>query len=445
MPIGQDNSLGSITIEDVPIPRVEIELSDPAAELQLVHAPANIGKVLALVRLHTHPLGTVVLDGASGISWRAHASAVWAAMSQPINAHLIEDGLQPAPEIDALRATTQMNPECARRRATILASAPRITVVVATRERPNQLRACLDSLLQLQYPEYEVLVVDNDPVSEDTARLIEENFGNRVRYLREDRRGQCWARNRGLKAAETGIVAFTDDDVVVDRHWLTGIAEGFAAATDVACVTGPILPEQLDTPSQLLLHHQCGWGNFRFVQAVVDMGDNKPNDPAFPLTVGRAGSGPNMAFATPILRRLGGFDPALGAGTKLYGGDETAAFVRIVLRHQLVYQPAAIVWHRHQREMEELKKSPNDMTTGAFLASVMLHEPAMWGQMLRSVPAGIAWAVSSSSRHHQAQSVGPQGKREPLKKLSILFGPIRYAVSRWKLRKLFGPQDTINS
>jgi glycosyltransferase involved in cell wall biosynthesis len=79
-----------------------------------------------------------------------------------------------------------------------LANAPRITVIVASRERPNDLRACLDSLFELDYPAFEIVVVDNDPVSDDAARLIKEHFADRMRYLREDRRGLAWAHNRGL-------------------------------------------------------------------------------------------------------------------------------------------------------------------------------------------------------------------------------------------------------
>ena len=221
MPAGHDTALGTITVDDVPVPRVDIELSDPPTELQLVNAPAQARKILALIGLHSHPLGTIVLDGASGIAWQAHASAVWSAMSEAINAHLTEDVLPAVAEASSLCATTPLA-ECARRRAAVLASAPPITVIVATRERPNDLRACLDSLLQLEYPAYEILVVDNDPVSDDTARLIEEDFAARVRYVRENRHGLAWAHNCGLKQVKTDIVAFTDDDVVVDQHWLTG-------------------------------------------------------------------------------------------------------------------------------------------------------------------------------------------------------------------------------
>jgi GT2 family glycosyltransferase len=362
-------------------------------------------------------------------------------MRKSINAHLVADGLPAAADADSLCVTTPLVPECARRRAAVLASAPRITVIVATRERPNELRACLDSLLQMDYPAYEIVVVDNDPISDDTARLIEEDFAGRVSYLRENRRGLAWAHNRGLKEVKTDIVAFTDDDVVVDRHWLSAIAEGFGAAAEVGCVTGLILPEQLDTPAQLLLHQHGAYDTKGFAQQVFDTGDNRPDDPLFPITAGKLGSGANMAFATQLLRRHGGFDPALGIGTKTCGGDDLAALVRVVLRHRLVYQPAAIIWHRHHREMAALRKQAFSfgVGTGAFLTSVMLHEPRMWAPLLRCVPAGIAAVVNSPSPRHRSRYGGLPGTLERLEKWSMLYGPIRYAQSRWGVRKLSSP------
>lgn len=444
MPVGRDASLGSITVDDVPIPRVEIELSDPPTELQLVHAAAKVGKVLALIRLHSRPLGIVVLDGTKGTSWQAHASAVWLAMSDTIIAHLKEDGLAAVADIDALRVPTSILPECERRRAAVLANAPQITVIVATRERPTELQTCLVSLLEIDYPAYDIVVVDNDPVSDDTVRLVKGNFGERVRYLREDRRGLAWAHNCGLRQVEADIVAFTDDDVVVDPHWLTSIAEGFAAEADVACVTGLILPEQLNTPAQLLLHQYIGYGYYGFTQRVFDMGRNRPADQAFPLSVGKAGSGANMAFATRVLRQQGGFDPALGIGTKTYAGDETAAFVRTVLRHQLVYQPAAIVWHRNHRDIAMSKEAFHlGISTGALLTSVMLHERTMWAPMLRCAPPAIVGLLKRSGSRDRSPAVGLPNRLKRLQKLNMLRGPFRYGQSRWRVRQLSRPSDKV--
>ena len=82
----------------------------------------------------------------------------------------------------------------------------------------------------------------------------------RFRYVREPRPGLSCARNRGLAEASADIVAFTDDDVGVDPWWLNGIARGFRAASDVACVTGLIATAEIDNAAQLYFHLREGWG-----------------------------------------------------------------------------------------------------------------------------------------------------------------------------------------
>src|SRR5262249_21750234 len=98
---------------------------------------------------------------------------------------------------------------------------PLVSVVIATHDRPGRLAACLDSLLRQDYPHFDVIVVDNAPSSSETAELIASRYAptGRVRYLREDTPGLGRAHNRGLAHVAAPIVAFTDDDVIVDSRW----------------------------------------------------------------------------------------------------------------------------------------------------------------------------------------------------------------------------------
>ncbi len=100
----------------------------------------------------------------------------------------------------------------------------------------------------MSYRPFEVVVVDNAPSSEATREAVLAEYGgdSRVRYVREPRPGLSCARNRGLEEAAADIVAFTDDDVIVDRWWLDGIWRGFQAAPEVACVTGLIATAQIE-------------------------------------------------------------------------------------------------------------------------------------------------------------------------------------------------------
>ena len=308
--------------------------------------------------------------------------------------------------------------------------------MVATRERPGSLSACLDSLARLEYPDYEVVVIDNDPATDDTAKLVRHSAESRIRYARENRRGLAAAHNRGLQLAEGSIVAFTDDDVIVDRHWLTEVARAFQADTDVACVTGLIMPAELQTPAQVLLEAH---GHFSkgFDQRVLDLGAHRPADPLFPFTAGQLGSGANMSFDRDTLRKLGGFDPAIGTGTLARGGDDLAAFFAVIASgHRLVYQPSALVWHCHRRDLDSLAGQAYGygVGLGAYLASALANYPASIGRALHCAPAGLAYAFRTSSpRNAHLQGVWPR-QLTRLERRGLAFGPVAYGVSRWRTR-----------
>ena len=181
--------------------------------------------------------------------------AVRNTLAGSIDRHLLADGLDPASlDLWAGGAALDESPCLEERRRTLAAGKP-VTVVIATRNRPERLDACLDTILALDYPAFDIVVVDNDPTTSDTVELVSARGAatGRIRYLREDRRGLGAAHNRGLAAASGSIVAFTDDDVAVDRHWLSELAAPFVADPGVAGATGLIMPAELETPAQLML------------------------------------------------------------------------------------------------------------------------------------------------------------------------------------------------
>ena len=92
-------------------------------------------------------------------------------------------------------------------------------------------------MLDLSYENFEVIVVDNDPSDPVTAKLFESDFADvpNARYIAEPKRGLSAARNRGIAAARGDIIAFTDDDIVVDKEWLSALVGGFDEAGDIVC------------------------------------------------------------------------------------------------------------------------------------------------------------------------------------------------------------------
>ncbi|OWY79988.1 hypothetical protein B9C99_20180 [Rhodococcus sp. BUPNP1] len=445
-----------LSLDDLPVPRTDIELSDPPRYLRFTGEVGTPTKIVALIRFHTHPMGVVVLDATRGPEWSTHAPQVWAEVGDAVNSHLESDGLRRVSDVNALSSgaclqnpSESKGPRCLRRRDEVLERAPFITVVVATHDRPESARACLDALTSMVYPGFEIVVVDNDPSDERTARMVMSYQDARVRYLREDQRGLASAHNCGLAAARGPIVAFVDDDVVVDAHWLTAIAEAFTSTDGVGCVTGLILPAQLETPAQLLLEQHGGFDK-GFEMRCFDDDRMRPADRLFPFTAGQFGSGANMAFDTAILRALGGFDPAIGAGTFARGGDDLASFFRVVTAgHRLVYQPAAVVWHRHHRDMPALCNQAYGygVGLGAFVASSVTRNPRTILTLLRRLPRGLGYALRSSSTRNRDRYTDLPAEIATLERRGLLFGPIAYLVSRWRTRHFsslqsYGPGGT---
>ncbi|MGH2895781.1 MAG: glycosyltransferase family A protein, partial [Solirubrobacteraceae bacterium] len=119
--------------------------------------------------------------------------------------------------------------------------APRsVSVIVTTCGNPPTLERCLRSVLHSDYDDFEVIVVDHGPPSPDTARMLVTRFPGelRLRYLEEPWSSASMARNTGLARAEGVIVAFIDDDALVDAQWIRHSVEALLGEGDVVCVTG---------------------------------------------------------------------------------------------------------------------------------------------------------------------------------------------------------------
>ncbi|PYC84042.1 glycosyl transferase family 2 [Streptomyces tateyamensis] len=419
-PAARDSLYTPVRVVELDLAR-PYELRSPDGRIQ-PDAGSDAG-VLALVRLHGHPLGLVSSTGSAG----GHA-----ALCRALAAAAHRELAVPVPMVSAVRAPVGT----AAATTTPSAAAPLISVVVATRDRPGQLRGCLDSLLRSDYPHFEVIVVDNAPSSEATRRLITARYPGRVRYLREPAAGLARAHNAALPAVRGELCAFTDDDTLADRRWLAALAEAFGQDPRVGCVTGLILAAELQTPSQLQLERLSG---FAKGFAPLRWSLERPGpDPLFPFTAGKFGSGANMAFRTSTLRRLGGFDPATGTGTPARGGDDLLAFLRVLAAgHTLVYQPEALIWHHHRRNPEAVPAQAFGYGAGfgAFMAAAVVHEPRLATALLRRLPRGAALALQHAARHAATAPQTPGLGRLELRGLA--YGPVGYLRSR-RLARLIG-------
>ncbi|MFI2427762.1 glycosyltransferase [Streptomyces sp. NPDC018955] len=320
---------------------------------------------------------------------------------------------------------------------------PYASVVVATRERAGQLARALDSLLAQEHPRFEIVVVDNAPVTGDTRELVERKYGERVRYVCEPAPGLAVAHNRGLAAARGEVIAFTDDDVVADPRWLAELTAPFAADPRLGCATGLILPARLRTPAQVLLESHGGFAK-GFTPTTYDPADPPRDEPLFPFTAGRFGSGANMAFRTEVLRSVGGFDPATGAGTPARGGDDLYGFVRVLAQgHRLHYTPYALVWHHHRETWADLETQAYGYGAGltAYLTAVLVNRPALLPAFLARLPRGLAHARaltevrgadtdSGAPGAHGARTHPWPRRLSRLQRRGMLYGPLGYLRAR---------------
>jgi GT2 family glycosyltransferase len=314
------------------------------------------------------------------------------------------------------------------------------SVVVATRERPAALNRCLESLLELDYPEYEIVVVDNAPRTSATSELLaSDRFRRRVKYVREPRAGLAAAHNRGIAEVSGAFVAFTDDDVTVDPLWLLELARGFELAERVGCVTGLIVPAELETRAQLVAERLWGF-NKGFREQTFDRETGR-GDPLYPYTAGTFGSGANMAFETEVLRRLGGFDPATGAGTVARGGDDLSAFFTVISAgYRLVYNPAALVWHAHHADYAALKRQAYGYGVGltAFLTKTVVDRPGRLLELARLSRHGVVRVLDPRAGRGPTSS-GEDGLARPAglaraERRGMLYGPAAYLRSRCRTR-----------
>lgn len=318
---------------------------------------------------------------------------------------------------------------------------PAVSVVIGTRNRPDHVVECIERVLKQPYPSpVEVIVVDNGSADGSTGEAIERDFGNddRVRYMTEVRPGLSRARNIGLSAARYGITAFLSDDIRVDSLWLLALARGFARHPSVDCVTGICPPAYLDTPEQLMFEGAMSWGSRQGFRAAVHEFDSS-TDPLHPYRIGGFANGSNMAYRTEPFRRLGGFDEALGPGTRARGGEDLDAPIRVLAAGgRVAFEPAAIGWHADRYDDRPFHQHLYTYGLGltAFLTKHVL-DPSLRGAVLRRIPRGLPLLVKGFAEQDEVlQRAKPLTVRLRLWHLAgRLAGPVAYLRSRSARRR----------
>lgn len=253
------------------------------------------------------------------------------------------------------------------------------SLIICTRDRPDELARCLASLSSQSRTPDEVIVVDN--ASRD-GRTREVALAAGVTYVREDRPGLDRARNTGLLATRSEILVYTDDDTELHPRWFEQMVSGFDGE-QVMAVTGLVLPARLDTEAQWLF--ETHWSFSRgfepydygpeFYQAFRARGC-----PAWLI-----GAGASMAFRRAVVEKVGLFDERLDVGASGCSGDSEYWYRILAAGYTCRYVPSAVVFHHHRLDLTGL--------SGQIFNYMRGHVSALLVQYERTGDRGNLWRL----------------------------------------------------
>jgi glycosyltransferase involved in cell wall biosynthesis len=238
------------------------------------------------------------------------------------------------------------------------AERPCVTVAICTKDRAWSLEPCLRSLVPLQFPkegdapQFEILVVDNAPTDGSTRDLV--NSQPAARHFVEPKPGLNFARNTAVRQATGDYIAFLDDDVAVDPAWFSGLLRAISENPDAGCITGPVMPMELESRAQVLFEDR---GGFSRGFATTRQTQHTIGNFTHPCNAGTFGAGCNMVLRRDLLFRIGLFDESLDTGAPLPGGGDLDIFYRVLRAETpLVYESSMAVYHRHRKDYEGLRR-----------------------------------------------------------------------------------------
>jgi len=233
---------------------------------------------------------------------------------------------------------------------------PEVTVVISTRNRPEFLRDCLESIAALTTSRpAEAVVVDQSDrdrqLGQAEVATLTRHGAVRVRYLPSATVGASRGRNLGIQAARAPIVAVTDDDCRAAPDWVDALCDLFDADPELAMVCGRVLPAGA-----------AGTGPDAVAVHTAERG--KPFRPG--RDPGDLGSGNNVAYRRSVLMALRGYDEHLGPGTPVPAGEDAELFFRLVRAGAKArYEPRPVVYHVGWRDPEALLDVWREYSLGA--------------------------------------------------------------------------------
>lgn len=233
---------------------------------------------------------------------------------------------------------------------------PSVSIIVPVLNREKSIGPCLQSLIELDYPDFEIIIVDNGSV--DNTRKIIANYP--VKLLYEKQIGAYLARNRGIDAARGEIIAFTDSDCVADKNWLRNLARNFRS-NNTGGVGGNLLPFSPRTITEAFL----ALGRLRIYHSKRISQIGKQGNRFLSHALGSA----NMSFRKSVLVSVKGFNPRLPD----FGGDYDLTWRVKRAGYEIIYDPEALVHHHMRNSISKMLKQ--FYTFGRELPGLLAEQP----------------------------------------------------------------------
>ena len=220
-----------------------------------------------------------------------------------------------------------------------------ISIIIVSRNRQKQLLTCLTEISKSSYPYFEIIIVDqssNNHYLNIKNRL--KKISKNVSYYKMSKKGKSKGINFALKIARGDIIAFTDDDCLVDSHWLRNIARSFTKNENVVGVFGKTNAHQPEKHSAQI----CPCTYDKGKQSVI-----KKAGPHWD----EIGFGNNMAYRKTVFTELGGFKEWLGPGSIGSNAEDAEFSLRVLINNKiLLYNPSMLVNHNRWLSLEEYNK-----------------------------------------------------------------------------------------
>jgi glycosyltransferase involved in cell wall biosynthesis len=225
-----------------------------------------------------------------------------------------------------------------------------ISILIATKNRPNDLQRCISAILKNTYQDYEIIIADQS--QNTTKHQLPKDSKHTISRIAQSRGGKSAALNMAMSWARGDILAFTDDDCVVSKTWLYHIHTSFIKHPDVSALFGQTLPHDFKNHVGQICPSTFSKKKTQHIST--------PR-----IHYKHIGFGNNMAIRRSALLQIGKFKEWLGPGSIGSNAEDAEIALRLLTKyHQILYNPKATIYHNKWLNLNEMKKQNLSYTCG---------------------------------------------------------------------------------